>query len=161
MGVEALGLIGYAAALGLAAVGSALGTGVAGMASIGAWKKCYAGNKNAPFILMAFAGAPLTQTLYGFVLMNKMLPITQALTEAGTLGANYMYLFAGGVLGGLAMGASAWMQGKAAAAASDAFAETGKGFVNYLLVLGIIESVALLVMAFIFIAIGGLAPQAG
>ena len=54
-----------------------------------------------------------------------------------------------GLLGGLAMGFSAWMQGKAGASAADAFAETGKGFGNYLIVLGIIETVALFVMVFL------------
>ncbi|MBN1296996.1 V-type ATP synthase subunit K, partial [bacterium] len=50
---------------------------------------------------------------------------------------------------GLAMGVSAWMQGRAAAGACDSFAETGKGFTNDLMVLGIIETTALFVMAFL------------
>ncbi len=156
MGIEVLGHIGYAAALCLAAVGSALGTGVAGMAAVGAWKKCYAQNKSAPFILVVFAGAPFTQTIYGYILMLEMLKVTQALTKGGTLAANYMYLFGGGIFAGLAIGASAWMQGKAAASASDALGETGQGFAQYLMVLGIIESVALFVMIFVRGAIGGL-----
>ena len=44
MGVSlapALIKLGGAAALAFAAIGSALGTGTAGMAGIGAWKKCY------------------------------------------------------------------------------------------------------------------------
>ena len=45
--------------LAFAAIGSALGTGVAGMAAIGAWKKAFLQNKAAPFILIAFVGAPL------------------------------------------------------------------------------------------------------
>jgi V/A-type H+-transporting ATPase subunit K len=53
-----------------------------------------------------------------------------------------------GVLGGMAMGVSAWMQGKAGAGASDALAETGKGIANYLMVLGVIETVALFVLVF-------------
>ena len=62
-----IGLLGYAAALGLAAAGSALGTGVAAQAAIGAWKKCFAANKPAPFKLLLFVSMPLTQTIYGFV----------------------------------------------------------------------------------------------
>jgi len=62
--------LGVAAALSLAAVGSALGTGMAGMAAVGAWKKCYAQSKAAPFLLLAFVGAPLTQTIYGLILMK-------------------------------------------------------------------------------------------
>ena len=65
-----LAFIGMAAALGLSAAGSAFGAGFAGMSSVGAWKKCYASGKPAPFIMIAFTGAPLTQTIYGFLLMN-------------------------------------------------------------------------------------------
>ncbi len=152
MGVEVLGHIGYAASLSLAAAGSAAGTGIAGMAAIGAWKKCFAQNKDAPFILVVFVGAPFTQTLYGYLLMREIL----AIAGGETLGVNYMYLLAAGVFGGMAMGASAWMQGKAAASAADALAETGKGFANYLMVLGIIESVALFVMIFLLLTVKGL-----
>ena len=53
-----------------------------------------------------------------------------------------------GILSGLAMGVSAYMQGRAGAVACDAMGETGKGFGNYIVVLGIIETVALFVMAF-------------
>lgn len=134
-----LGLMGYAAALGLAACGSALGSGTAGMAAIGGWKKCFAQNKPAPFMLVAFAGAPLTQTIYGLILMNAI--AASAVASAAQLGA--------GVFGGLAMGFSAWFQGKAGAAASDAFAETGKGFANYILIVGLVETVALFVMVFL------------
>ncbi len=72
MDASALGLAAAGAALGLSAAGSALGTGYAGMAAVGAWKKCFAQDKPAPFILIAFVGAPLTQTIYGFILMNQI-----------------------------------------------------------------------------------------
>ena len=61
-----LAFVGMAAALGLSAAGSAFGAGFAGMSSVGAWKKCYAAGKPAPFIMIAFTGAPLTQTIYGY-----------------------------------------------------------------------------------------------
>ncbi len=64
--------LGVAAALAFAAMGSALGTGAAGMAAVGAWKKCFAQNKNAPFVLTVFVGAPLTQTIYGMIVMNAL-----------------------------------------------------------------------------------------
>lgn len=134
-----IGSIGFAAAMGLAATGSALGMGAAGMAAIGAWKKCFARGKRAPFMLVAFVGAPLTQALYGMILMNMI--------EASSAGP--ITKFGVGLLGGLAMGTSAWFQGKAGASASDALAETGRGFANYILVLGIIESTALLAMIFL------------
>jgi V/A-type H+/Na+-transporting ATPase subunit K len=133
--------IGMAGSLAFAAIGSALGTGAAGMAAVGAWKKCFAQNKPAPYILTVFVGAPLSQVFYGLIVM---LTIINAIDQ-GT------YLWATGVLGGIAMGMSAWMQGKAGAAAADSLAETGKGFGYYLIVIGIIETIAIFVMAFIFV----------
>jgi len=130
----------------LSAVGSALGTGVAGMAAIGAWKKAFAQNKAAPFILVAFVGMPLSQTIYGMILRNAIqarLPSTESSTAAILIGA----------LAGLAMGLSALMQGRAGAKASDALGETGKGFANYIMVLGVIETVALFVMVFAMTAL--------
>ena len=60
-----------------------------------------------------------------------------------------LVLFEVGLFGGIAIGASAYMQGAAAAAASDALAETGKGFGNYVMVIGLIETVALFAMVFL------------
>ncbi|MDR3114877.1 MAG: V-type ATP synthase subunit K [Treponema sp.] len=132
-----IGLIGVAACLGLAALGSVLGAGVAGMSAIGAWKKCFIQNKPVPFILVAFAGAPLTQTIYGFILMNTLVGLDNPSAQLCI-----------GVFAGLAMGASALYQGKCSAHASDAYGETGQGFGNYILVVGLIETVALFVMVF-------------
>jgi len=130
--------LGAGAVLALSAAGSAMGAGEAGMAAIGAWKKQFAQNKAASFILVAFVGAPLTQTIYGMILMNKMM----GMVNKGS------YMWGVGIFCGFAMGMSAWMQGKAGAVAADAMGETGKGFGNYIVVLGIIETVALFVMAF-------------
>jgi V/A-type H+/Na+-transporting ATPase subunit K len=127
-----------------AAVGSALGTGVAGMAAIGAWKKAFSQNKAAPFILTAFAGAPLTQVFYGFILRNAIQKAAFPVDDPQS--ALFQILI--GLFAGIAIGMSAFMQGKAAARASDALAETGKGFANYMMVIGIIETVALFVMLF-------------
>jgi V/A-type H+/Na+-transporting ATPase subunit K len=142
--IEALAKAGGAAALGLAAVGSAIGAGLAGSSAIGAWKKCYAQSKAAPFILITFIGAPLSQTIYGMILMNWM--VEAAKTGAATIWATTLI---GGIFGGMGMGASAWFQGKAGAAGADALAETGQGFGNYLMTLGVIETVALFVLVFI------------
>ena len=144
--VESLGRIGAALAVALAAVGSAMGTGAAGMAAVGAWKKCFAQNKAAPFLLAVFVGAPITQTFYGLLAMLK-------LNGRAAAGAAFPGLIGWGIFAGLAMGMSAWMQGKTGAAASDAFAETGQGFTNYLLALGVIESVALFMVVFVYIGI--------
>ncbi len=138
--------LGVSSVLSLAAIGSALGTGVAGMAAVGAWKKAFAQNKTASFLLIAFVGAPLTQTIYGMILMNMM----SEMVVKGT------YLWGVGIFCGTAMGFSAYMQGKAGAAASDAMGETGKGFGNYIAVLGVIETVSLFVMAFAMMLLGKL-----
>ncbi len=136
-----LGDAGFILSLCLAACGSALGTGAAGMGALGAWKKCFLTNKNAPFILVAFVGAPLSQTIYGMILMNAIKGSPETISVLAK--------FSGGLMGGCAMGLSAWFQGKAGALASDALAETGKGFGNYMMVIGIIETVALFVMVFL------------
>lgn len=142
--VAGLGDMGFS--LSLAAIGSALGTGVAGMAAVGAWKKAFLNNKAAPFILIAFVGAPLSQTIYGFVLKNQI--------KASNLPPeSYVYQMILGAIAGLALGISAWMQGKAGASAADALAESGKGFGNYIMVLGVIETVAIFVMVFTMTAL--------
>ncbi len=127
--------------LTFAAIGSSIGTGIAGMAAIGAWKRAFMKNKMAPFILIAFVGAPLSQTIYGMIVKNA---IRQATFSSDT----YVYQIIIGLAAGLAMGVSAWYQGKAGASAADALAETGKGFGNYIMVLGVVETVALFVMVF-------------
>jgi len=135
-------IFGAIASIAFSAVGSAMGTGTAGMGAMGAWRKCYLQNKTAPFLLIAFVGAPITQTIYGLILMNNLLAAVSVISDS-TL------IFSTGVLGGLAIGFSAWFQGKVAASASESFAETGRGFANALIVLGIVETVALFVMVFL------------
>ncbi len=90
------------------------------MATLGAWKKCFQENRTPPFMLIAFVGAPLSQIIYGMILMNAIKGASGT-TEPSTL-------LALGLLGGLAMGASAGLQGKVGAIAADAMGETGKGF---------------------------------
>lgn len=146
--VTSLGKMGAVFAISIAAVGSALGTGAAGAAAIGAWKKCYAQSKAAPFILVAFVGFPLSQTIYGMILMFAMNGKATADPPAA-----FPALIGGGIVAGLAMGMSAWMQGRAAAGACDALAETGEGMTNYIATLGIVETVAIFVMVFSLIVL--------
>ena len=136
------GMLGAAVVMGIAAIGSAIGIGIAGQGAIGAWKRCYINNKPAPFILTVFAGAPLTQTIYGFLLMQSMNGSSK----------NPGFLLGLGIASGLAMCFSAIAQGKAGAAGSDALGETGKGFAQYIMVVGLCESVALFAMVFSLIA---------
>ena len=139
-----LGLIGTALAMAIAAVGSTIGIGSAGQAAIGAWKKCYMSNKAAPFILTVFAGAPLTQTIYGFLLMQQM----------ASSNADPDFLFGLGIGAGIVMALSAIYQGKAGAAGADALAETGKGFSQYITGVGLCETVALFALVFSMVALG-------
>ncbi|MBO5928911.1 MAG: V-type ATP synthase subunit K [Clostridia bacterium] len=133
-----LQFIGMACALGLSAIGSAFGAGIASLASVGAWKKCYANGKSAPFMMVAFSGAPLTQTIYGFLLMNFIRG-----SEASALLCMLVGIFCG-----VAIGLSALFQGRVAAASADALGETGKGTANYFIVIGIVETVALFTLVF-------------
>ncbi|MBQ1948160.1 MAG: V-type ATP synthase subunit K [Clostridia bacterium] len=139
-----LGQLGIALAMGIAAIGSAIGIGIAGQSAIGSWKKCYMNNKAAPFILTAFAGAPLTQTIYGFLLMQQMKASDK----------DPAFLLGLGLASALAMAFSAIYQGKAGAAGADALADTGKGFSLYITVVGLCETVALFALVFSMVALG-------
>jgi V/A-type H+/Na+-transporting ATPase subunit K len=134
-------MIGLVVAFFFSALGSAFGVGVAALSAVGGWKKCYANGKPAAFMMVGFAGAPLTQTIYGFLLKNFI-------QSAMLNGAPDIVCFIVGVLGGAIIGLSAYLQGRCSASACDALAETGKGTSNYLIVIGIIETVALFTLVF-------------
>jgi V/A-type H+/Na+-transporting ATPase subunit K len=132
--------IGAACVLGFSAIGSVIGARIAGSAAIGSWKRSYMSNKPASFLLVAFAGAPLTQTIYAFILMSRILASTK----------DPLFIMSAGLISGVAMGWSAVGQGQVAAAGCDAYGETGKGFSNYIIVVGLLETCALFVLAFTF-----------
>ena len=143
-----LGLLGAGLVMGISAVGSGIGIAIAGQAVIGAWKKCYIANKPAPMTLLAFGGAPLTQTFYGFILgLLFMKPAALANPELGSL---YLGI---GIASGLAICFSAVAQGRAGAAGADATGETGKGFVNYMMIVGICETIAIFAMVLSMISL--------
>ena len=143
-----VGFIGAGLVFGLAALGSGFGIGIAGPATVGAWKKCYLANKPAPMTMLAFTGNPLTQTFYGFLLMAPM----RAAAEAGAMDS--LLLLAYGLTAGVALLVTAIVQGKIAAYACEAMAEKNKGFAQYMIVMGIAESVALFAMVFTLIQLG-------
>jgi V/A-type H+-transporting ATPase subunit K len=142
-----LGMIGAGLVMGISTIGSGVGIWVAGQSVVGAWKKCYVANKPAPMLLLVFAAMPLSQTFYGFILMNQMLTAVPANPEKGLL---YMAL---GVAAGFSNLFTAIAQGQISASAADAQGETGKGFAQYISVIGICESVALFAMVFSMIAL--------
>ena len=133
--------IGMACALCISAVGSGFGAGMASLASVGGWKKCYANGKQDPFILVGFAGAPLTQIIYGFLLSGFI-------QGSDAAQANPAFALMTGIVSGAVIGLSAVFQGKVAAASCDSLAETGKGTANYFIVIGIVETVALFTLIF-------------
>jgi V/A-type H+-transporting ATPase subunit K len=142
-----MGRMGAVAAMALAAAGSGLGTYAAGAGAVGAWKKLLAQDKPAPFTLFTFVGAPLSQTIYGMILMITMLGKADA-------GYDPYALLGVGIAAGIGIGASAYGQGRAGAHCADALASTGQGFSNYLAVIGIVETVAIFVLVFTILAIG-------
>ena len=58
------------------------------------------------------------------------------------------------LIGGIAIALSAAFQGRAAAGACDALVEGGSGFVNYLIALGVIETIAIFVLVFAILLLG-------
>ena len=139
MDVRNLAEIGIGSSFLLAALGSVIGILVVGSAAIGAWKKCYIQNKPAPFVLVAFAGAPLTNMIYGYILMGQ-LDVGVRLSDFQTF---YM-----GLLAGIVLCVSAHVQSKVAACAAEAYAETGQGFGNNMIVVGMCETIQLFTMVF-------------
>ena len=144
MDVGLLGWIGIGGSFGLSALGSAIGMGLNGPAVIGAWKKCFIQKKPAPFILAVFAGVVLSNIIYGFIVMNAL--------SGSSLDGNA--LFALGLSAGLAIGCVAITQAMCAACAAEALAETGKGFGNFLMIVGIAETISLFAMVFTMLMAG-------
>jgi len=148
-----LGQLGMALAVGMAAVGSSLGAGVAGMSAAGSWAKDARAGKPIRFIYIICVAAPITQTLYGFLVM---LPMAGKLAVAGTSGGMLLGI---GIATGLGEMLSAWMQGAIGAAGCRMLSESeGKGFAFILIALGIAETVGIFTMVFMWIllrSIGG------
>lgn len=125
----------------IAAIGSAIGTGIAGMAAIGAWKKMIISGEKAAAALLIFVGAPLSQVIYGMILKN-------AIVGADLPPDSYGWQMIIGLGAGAAMAGSAIFQGRAGARACDAIAAGANDTAKYIMVIGIVETVALFVMIF-------------
>ena len=142
MEVGLLGWLGIGGVFGLSCIGAAIGMACNGPAVIGAWKKCYIQRKPAPFILLVFAATCLSNVIYGFITMTALADSA----AAGNIGD--FRLFALGISAGLCIGVVAITQAMCAASAAEALAETGQGFGNFLMVVGIAETVSLFAMVF-------------
>ena len=136
------GFAGHAIALGISGVGSAIGTGIAGMGALGLWKQSIKENKKLSSLAFAMVGMPLSHIIYGMIFMKSM----QGANLPPDSYPNQMIV---AFFVGLAIAASAIMQGKVGAAACANLAVDGKqGVGMYIAVMGIIETVALLAMVF-------------
>ena len=147
------GQMGLGLALGLAAIGSSLGIGAAGRAAAGAWAKEAKAGKPLNFSYIILTGMPLSQTIYAFVLMFVGL-------KAGIVGEEAITDVHAGTLFGIGLAAgvcelfSAWMQGLIGAAACRAMSEgEGKGLVNMIIAMGIVETVGLFGFVFLLLMI--------
>jgi len=143
------GQFGLALALGLGALGSALGIGAAGRAAAGAWAKEAKAGKPLNFSYIILTGMPLTQTIYGFILM---LVLKDRVYNAEILAASSGALLTIGIAGGLAELFSAWVQGLIGAAGCRALSEgEGKGLAFIIIAMGIAESVGLFGFVFLLL----------
>ena len=143
------GFGGHAIALGIAGVGSAIGTGIAAMGAMGLWKQSIKDKKKLPALALAMVGMPLSQVIYGMIFMNSLM-------GADLNPDSYMNQMIFALFVGLAIAASAIMQGRAGAAACSNLAVDDKqGAGMYIAAMGVIETVALLAMVFGMGAIPG------
>ena len=146
-----MGQLGLTLALGLGALGSALGIGAAGRAAAGAWAKEAKAGRPLSFAYIILVGMPLTQTIYGFILM---LALRGKVYDPGIVAANAGALLTIGIAGGLAELFSAWMQGAIGAAGCRALSESeGKGLVFIIIAMGIAETVGLFGFAFLLLVL--------
>jgi V/A-type H+/Na+-transporting ATPase subunit K len=138
--------LGMALAVGLAAVGSSLGAGVAGMSAAGAWAKDAKAGKALRFIYIVLVSAPITQTVYAFLVMFQMAD------KLNVAEANAGMLLGIGIATGLGEMLSAWMQGAIGAAGCRMLSDSdGKGFAFVLIALGIAETVGIFTLVFMSI----------
>ena len=145
-----LGQMGFALPLGLGAIGSALGIGAAGSAAAGAWSKEAKEGKPMNFKYIILAGMPLSQTIYGFVLMVALLHAK--VYDSAFMAQNAGAIFSIGLACGLGELFSAWMQGKIGAAGVRAMSEAeGKPFTFTIIAMGIAETVGLFACFFMFL----------
>jgi len=150
-GLEFAGQMSMGIALGGAAIGSALGIGAAGQAAAGAWAKEAKAGKPLNFAYIILTGMPLSQTIYGLVLM--LVALKPGIIGDGAVTATHAGTLLGiGIAGGLAELFSAWLQGLIGAAGCRAISEgEGKGLIFIIIAMGIVETVGL--FGFVFLVL--------
>lgn len=147
--MEWLGQLGFALPLGMGAIGSALGIGAAGSAAAGAWAKEAREGKPMNFLYVALTGMPLSQTIYGFLVMLIILKTKVYTPEF--IAANAGAIFSIGLAAGFGELFSAWMQGVIGASGIRAMSESeGKPFTFTIIAMGIVETVGIFSFVFMF-----------
>ena len=138
--------------LALSAVGSAIGIGIAGQAAAGAWAKEARAGRPLSFTYVILVGLPLSQTIYGAILM--LIGLRDRVYAPEVLSANAGALLGIAVAGGLAEMVSAWFQGRIGAAACRALSEGGgQGLAFLIIAMGIVETVGLFSFVFLLMVL--------
>jgi V/A-type H+-transporting ATPase subunit K len=144
-----LGQLGAVLAMFVAAVGSCLGVSAAGTSAAGAWAKDARAGKPLRFIYIVMVSAPITQTVYGFLVM------LQIMDKLGGDFGRSITLLGMGLATGLGEMLSAWVQGIIGAGGCRMISEAdGKGFALVVIAIGIAETVGIFVLIFMSILLG-------
>jgi len=136
-----------------ATMGSALGIGAAAQAAAGAWAKEAKAGKPLNFSYIILTGMPLSQTIYGFILM--LVGLSPLVTGENAITSVHPGTLLGiGIAGGIAELASAWIQGLIGAAGCRSISEgEGKGLVFIIISMGIVETVGLFGFVFLLLVL--------
>jgi V/A-type H+-transporting ATPase subunit K len=152
-GMEFAGQMSMGLVLIGATMGSALGIGAAAQAAAGAWAKEAKAGKPLNFAYIILTGMPLSQTIYGFILM--LVGLSPLVTGENAITSVHPGTLLGiGIAGGIAELASAWIQGIIGAAGCRSISEgEGKGLVFIIISMGIVETVGLFGFVFLLLVL--------
>ncbi|MFZ2957314.1 MAG: hypothetical protein WA705_10530 [Candidatus Ozemobacteraceae bacterium] len=140
--LDILGKMAGGLVLGLGGIGSCMGILAAGTAAAAAWANEGKAGKNPSFQYILMIAAPISQTLYSFILMLAM-------RDIASTPANTMLMFGVAIGCGAIELSSAYCQGLIGAAGVRCLNENGgKGFAFLIIALGIIETVGIFGLAF-------------
>ena len=152
-GLEFAGQLSMGIVLAGATIGSSLGIGAAAQAAAGAWAKEAKAGKPLNFAYIILTGMPLSQTIYGFILM--FIGLAPRITGAESAIAQHPGTLLGiGFAGAMAELFSAWVQGMIGAAGCRSISEgEGKGLVFIIISMGIVETVGLFGFVFLLLVL--------
>ena len=150
--MEFVGQFALALPLLMGGIGSALGINAAGHAAAGAWAREGREGKRPSFTYIIMVAAPLSQTIYGALLM--LIGLRSPVYAAGAAAMNAGALLSISLTGATAEFISAWIQGKIGASYIRALHENGgQGLAFMIVALGIIETVGLFSFVFLLMAL--------